>query len=93
MKKAHMSEIHVTCESTEQPHLADDCDSDVEMPGPGTFNDMGRENGSPKSFFPSKWEAEKLKVHLNVMLSDTSHLTKRRMKAEAFRKIRNVFVG
>ena len=67
----------------EQPHLADDCDSDVEMPNPRATDDQERGKDG------------KLKAHLNVMLSEASHLTtEQRKRAEAFLwENRDVFVG
>ena len=59
--EAPISEIHLNCEDTEQPHLADDCDSDVEMPSPKESESLGNNLKGKVS------EEEKLKAHLNVM--------------------------
>ena len=77
-------------EGTEQPHPADDCDSDVEMPSPSAPDDH-----TPKVFNREGDEEGKLREHLNIMLSEASHLTEEQRKvAEAFLwKNRDVFVG
>ena len=38
--KDPISEVHVTYEGTEQSHLADECESDVEMPSPNTQDNL-----------------------------------------------------
>jgi hypothetical protein len=63
------SEVHLVCEATEQPHLADDCDPDVEMPRPRTSECL------TNYVKDSATEERELRKHLNVTLSEASHLT------------------
>jgi hypothetical protein len=82
------SEVHLVDEGKVQPHLADDCDSDVEMPS-------SKPEGSLGAFKKGENKIDELKKHLNVTLSDADHLTKeQRERAEAFLwENRDVFVG
>jgi hypothetical protein len=72
------SEVHLVCEATEQPHLADDCDSDVEMPGPKTSKSL--KNSSKKQVN----EEEKLRKHMNVTLSEASNLMNERKSRDIY---------
>lgn len=65
------SEVHLVCEATEQPHLADDCDPDVEMQEPRTSESLTNYNKDQAT------EEREFRKHLNVTLSEASHLTKR----------------
>ena len=67
---APTSDVHLVCEATEQPHLADDYDSDAEMLGPRTSEGLQNDKKDRVD------DERELRKHLNVTLSEATHLTR-----------------